>query len=181
MTPELATTPFGDLNTREVVRNLILTGLLWALAFGARALILSAVRSRHLPPAEVRRTVASTRTAVLSVLAIGTAALWFDELKTFALSLAAVAAAIVLATKEIILCVSGTFVRTSSNAFEIGDRIECNGVRGDVIDITLLTTKILEIGPGHLAHQQTGRAIVIPNSLFRTPTRKARGRWRRPI
>jgi small-conductance mechanosensitive channel len=107
-----------------------------------------------------------SRDLVLVILVIGTATLWIDELKTFALSLVAVAAAIVIATKELIMGAAGTFLRTSSRSFEIGDRIEVVGVRGDVVDTNLFTTTILEIGPGHIGHQQTGRAVTVPNSVF---------------
>lgn len=154
------------LDTKEIVENLLLTLLLWAAAFGARWTLLRALRARNLGVEEQRRFVASTRSTVLVVLLVGTAALWFDQLKIFALSLAAVSAALVLATKELIMCIGGTFLRTSSRAFEIGDRIEIGPFRGDVIDATLLSTTILEIGPGHVGHQRTGRAITVPSSLF---------------
>ena len=154
------------LDTREIIENLLLTLLLWAGAFGARWLLLRALKARNLALEEHRNYVAGTRSVVLVVLLVGTAALWFSQLKVFALSLAAVSAALVLATKELIMCVGGTFLRTSSRSFEIGDRIEIDGLRGDVIDTTLLSTTILEIGPGHVGHQRTGRAITVPSSLF---------------
>lgn len=154
------------LDTREIVENLLLTLLLWAGAFGARWALLRALKARNLGFEEQRRFVASTRSTVLVVLLVGTAALWFDQLKVFALSLAAVSAAMVLATKELIMCIGGTFLRTSSRSFEIGDRIEIGPFRGDVIDATLLSTTILEIGPGHVGHQRTGRAITVPSSMF---------------
>lgn len=154
------------LDTREIVENLLLTLLLWAGAFGARWALLRALKSRNLGVEEQRRFLASTRSTVLVILLVGTAALWFDQLKIFALSLAAVSAALVLATKELIMCVGGTFLRTSSRSFEIGDRIEIGPFRGDVIDATLLSTTILEIGPGHVGHQRTGRAITVPSSMF---------------
>jgi len=53
-------------------------------------------------------------------------------------------------------------LRTGGKAFKIGDRIEIAGIRGDVIDHNLLTTTVMEIGP----HQVTGRAVVLPNSIF---------------
>jgi small-conductance mechanosensitive channel len=53
----------------------------------------------------------------------------------------------------------------SSNAFSIGDRINIEGIRGDVIDQGVLSTLVLEVGQGH---QRTGRTISIPNSLFMT-------------
>ncbi len=158
----------SSLDSHAISKNVLLTALLWLVAFGARAVLIRSLRSRRLSIDEQRRFVAASRNAVLVVLMVGTAALWIDELKVFALSVVAVAAAIVVATKELIMCVGGTFLRTSSRSFDVGDRIEVNGLRGDVIDTTLFTTTLLEIGPGNIGHQRTGRALTVPNSVFLT-------------
>ena len=55
---------------------------------------------------------------------------------------------------------------SAGRSFGIGDRIEVAGHRGDVIDMTALTTTLLEIGPDPSTQQLSGRAIVLPNSLF---------------
>lgn len=89
--------------------------------------------------------------------------IWGGVLQDMALSFVAIAVALVLATKELILCVLGFFVRLSADSFRVGDRIEVKGIRGDVVDLTLLTTSILEVGVGH---QRTGRSVVLPNSIF---------------
>jgi small-conductance mechanosensitive channel len=150
----------------SLLKNVLLTALLWAAAFGARALIRRALLTRGLSVEDQRRFMAVTRNVLLLVLSVGTAAVWFDELKVFALSLAAVAAALAISTKELLMCLGGSFVRSSSRSFEIGDRIEIGNVRGDVIDTSMLTTTVLEIGPGPGGHQRTGRAITLPNSLY---------------
>lgn len=115
-----------------------------------------------------RRWIVTTRSVLIFVVLFGLIVIWATELRTVALSVVAVAAAIVLALKELILCSAGSFVRTISHSFSFGDRIEIDHLRGDVIDQTVFTTTILEIGPGHLTHQYTGRAITLPNSLFLT-------------
>ena len=74
--------------------------------------------------------------------------------------------ALVVATKELILCLSGAFYRLSSRAFSVGDRIEVGGHRGVVIDGTLLSTTLLEYSPSAQGYGQTGRSVVLPNSLF---------------
>jgi len=94
------------------------------------------------------------------------AVIWASKLQTFALSLAAVAAAVAVTFKEYMLCVLGGVFKSSSNLFKVGDRIEIKEFRGDVIDHDFLTTTLLEIGPGHQLHQFTGKTLVIPNSLF---------------
>lgn len=154
------------LDRTTMVKNGLLTVALWAAVLGARWLVMRALRRRGLRPDELRRITGSTRSVMLAVLAVGTGALWFDELKLVALSLAAVAAAAVLATKELIMCAGGSFLRSSSRAFEVGDRVELGGVRGDVIDTTLFTTTILEVGPSTVGHQRTGRAVTVPNSMI---------------
>ena len=159
---------FGDaiFDPRALIKSVIITVLLWVFAFAARHFVVTFLRRRGLAPQELRRLVASSRNVLVLVLAIATAMLWLDELRTFAVSLVAVAAAIVIATKELIMGAGGTFLRTSARVFDIGDRVEINGVRGDVIDTTLFTTTILEIGPGKVGFQQTGRSITIPNAVL---------------
>ena len=101
----------------------------------------------------------------LVLLLLGMLVVWFEELHAMALSAVALVAAFVLAAKELIICMSGGVLRTASNSFSIGDRIEIGGHRGDVIEYGLLTTTIMEVGP---SHRRTGRAIVIPNSVLMT-------------
>jgi small-conductance mechanosensitive channel len=53
--------------------------------------------------------------------------------------------------------------------FTIGDRLEIDGVKGDVLDIQLLRTTLVEVNAWLGADQPTGRIIVIPNNLvFKT-------------
>lgn len=92
--------------------------------------------------------------------------LWSHELKSLAFSLAAILVSIIIASKEFSLNFFGGIFKLTQKSFHIGDRIEINGIRGDVIDRSLFSTKVLEIGPGHETHQLTGRSIIIPNSIF---------------
>jgi len=105
-------------------------------------------------------------TSVLFFIAL--VIIWAGKLESFALSLAAVAAAIAISFKEYFLCLLGGVYKSSSKLFKVGDRIEINQLRGDVVDHDFLTTTLLEIGPGPKLHQFTGRTIVLPNSQFLT-------------
>ena len=132
-----------------------------------RIILMRTVVERESVPLEDRRRLAVQIRNVLGVVfVVGLFFILANELRAFAVSLVAIAVAIVLATKELILCLSGTALRIGANAYTIGDRIEINGVRGNVIDQTFLATTILEIGPGHVTSQYSGRAIVFPNSLL---------------
>lgn len=106
------------------------------------------------------------RTAVIAVSLL--IVLWASELKTFTVSLLAIAVALVVATKEMILAAIGGVLRTTTKKYTVGDRIEVKTLRGHVIDTTLLYTTIMEVGPGKHLQQYTGRTISFPNSLLLT-------------
>lgn len=124
-----------------------------------------AIRRRADAPAHVqRRWTANVRNLLLILGVIGLVLIWAPQLRTFALSLTAVAVAVVIATKELILCLSGSFVRASSRMFAVGDWIEIAGTHGEVIDHNLFVTVVHEFEPGTFHHN--GRTAVLPNSIF---------------
>lgn len=104
------------------------------------------------------------RNILLVIFILGIGFIWAPKIQTFAVSLLAIALAVVIATKEFIACVSGSILRMVTKVYSLGDRIEIGGIRGNVVDHNALTTTILEIGPGQTSHQYTGRAMSIPNS-----------------
>jgi small-conductance mechanosensitive channel len=113
-----------------------------------------------------RRWIVNVRNASIFVLLLGLALIWAQELRTLAVSFIALAVALVIATKEFILCISGSVIRAGTQSYAVGDRIQIGEMRGDVIDQNIFATTLLEIGPGQVSHQYTGRAIVFPNSLL---------------
>lgn len=148
----------------ETIRNLIASGVLALVALGLRWFAVNYVRRQDWASPQIgRRWIVQIRNAAFLLMAIGLVFIWAAELRAAAISLVALGAAFVLATKELIMCVSGALVRTSSRSFTVGDRIEVGSVRGVVIDHTLLATTLLEVGA---AHARTGRTITIPNSVF---------------
>jgi small-conductance mechanosensitive channel len=119
-----------------------------------------------LPLDQQRRVINNAKGLFLLVTVMSALIIWHSQIYSVIISLAALAAGLAIATKEVLLCIGGSFYRTSSRAFQVGDRIEVNGARGDVIDVGLFSTQLLEVGPGDLTHQYTGRAVNIPNSQF---------------
>lgn len=151
----------------EAILPLIANTLLLLVAALAIRWVVGRLIRRSIPASELRRRwLIYTRNGVLLLLILGLVLIWGSELRPLALSIVAVAVAFVVATKELILCVTGSILKTGARSFTIGDRIQIKDFRGDVIDQNLLATTIMEIGPGKLTHQRTGRVAVIPNSLF---------------
>ncbi|HEY4485048.1 MAG TPA: mechanosensitive ion channel domain-containing protein [Nitrospiria bacterium] len=147
--------------------DFISTVLLLGAVLIIRALLVRTVLKSQSLSIEVRRRWAvGIRNVLAGVFILGGVLIWAHEINTLAVSLVAIAVALVLATKEMILCISGTVLRLRTNAYSLGDRIQMGGHRGNVLDLTILATTILEIGPGSKSHQYTGRVVVFPNSLL---------------
>lgn len=137
------------------------------VAFAFRWVLRRAVNSQHKASVDLRRRwLLQIRNLTFALIAIGLVLIWATELKTAAISVVAIVAAMVIATKELILCLTGGFLKISSRMFVLGDNIEVGPVRGEVIDQTLLTTKILEHSAGPNGTQFTGRTITLPNAML---------------
>lgn len=126
------------------------------------------IRSSKLPNDTKRRMLNHFRTFFFFILLSAALVLWATEFYQFVLSIAALAAGFAIAGKEIFLCFGGSFYKTFARPFSVGDRIEVNGIRGDVVDVGLMSTHLIEVGPKDYTQQVTGRTITIPNSLFLT-------------
>ena len=156
-----------ELLSEEWFNRLIASGALLVILLLMRMLLLQLIRRSGVEAPDIRRRWrVQVRNSFATLMFFGLTLIWVDSLQSMALSLAAFVVALVLATKELILCVTGGILRMSSKSFTVGDRIEVANLRGDVINLSLMTTTIMETGPGQLTHQYTGRAVVFPNSML---------------
>lgn len=91
--------------------------------------------------------------------------IWATKIVGIALSLSAFAMALVLSTKELIMCITGYTMFALSRPFNVGDHIELSGVQGLVMDVDLLNLTLSETNG---SHQITGKSIILPNSVLLT-------------
>ncbi|MDD5069766.1 MAG: mechanosensitive ion channel [Candidatus Omnitrophica bacterium] len=91
---------------------------------------------------------------------------WLQNLNSLTIFFSVVGAGMALALQEVVLCVAGWFLIMVRRQFDVGDRVELGGVKGDVIDIRVFQTSLLEIGNWVCADQSTGRIVNIPNSAM---------------
>lgn len=142
--------------------SLILIAGLALLRWAAMRLLKRKVASGTL---EYRRWARSVKNIFLTLLVLGLCLIWAPQLRTFALSITAIAVAIVVATKELILCFSGSFMRATSRVFTVGDWISVGEIYGEVTDHNIFSTVLHEMDE---CSHPTGREIVFPNSLLLT-------------
>ena len=131
--------------------------------------VLLQLNFRRHPEMEIedkRRAVVVSRNLAFMACMVCLFGVWAHQIQTFALSMVAVAAATVLATKELIMCLSGSLLRAVTKQYSVGDYIEVGNMRGRVVDINLLNTLMMQVGPNHLVGQLSGKTVSFPNSLL---------------
>lgn len=74
-------------------------------------------------------------------------------------------AALTIALQDYILAFLGWFVLMGKNGMHVGDWVQINGVGGEVIEIGLLTTTLLETGALEDRGHPTGRRITFMNGF----------------
>ena len=75
-------------------------------------------------------------------------------------------AGLAIALQDPIVSLVGWFLIAGRFGISVGDRVEINEVKGDVIDIGLLRVAVLEVGNWVGAEQSTGRVVFFPNSFI---------------
>jgi small-conductance mechanosensitive channel len=115
-----------------------------------------------------RRWITRIKNTALILSIIGLMTIWAPQLETFALSLVAIAVAIVVALKEVILGLTASFVRVTTTPFRVGDWVILDGQAGEVIDVDAFTTRMQEVDLAGRTYQYTGRTIVVPNGKLFT-------------
>ncbi len=74
-----------------------------------------------------------------------------------------VGTALAISLREALLSVAGWLNLAIRAPYRQGDRIQVNGIHGDVVDVRLLHTTLLEVGAWVEGTQSTGRLIHFPN------------------
>ena len=99
--------------------------------------------------------------AILILIFLGV--IWFAGLERIATFAGILGAGLAVALHDTIANIAGFLFIMLRRPFEVGDRIEIEGVAGDVIDIRLFQFSLLEIGNWVDADQSTGRILQVPN------------------
>ncbi len=159
----------------EIYRRLVAYRLYWpllgtvilALAAYVTALMMQDRLLTNITELDARHRMRSmVRWAGLGAFLVALALLWgswvgMGNLGTF---LGLLGAGLALSLQETLLCIAGWALIMIQKIYDIGDRIELAGHKGDVIDISLMQTSLLEVGGWVYGEQSTGRIIHIPNS-----------------
>jgi small-conductance mechanosensitive channel len=148
----------------------ILQSLLWITAIVLLVYILSRIIERTLSDSTIadRKHLLTLRTVIrFSLKAAGLLAIVFvifgvpDQMPTV---LGLAGAGLTVALQDFIIGFCGWFVLMGRNGIRVGDFVEINGVGGEVVEIGLLRTVVLETGSATGSNYPTGRQVAFINS-----------------
>ena len=92
------------------------------------------------------------------------------DIDNFAIAMGVIGGGIAFALQEVIVSIAGWLAITFSSFYNVGDRVKVGSITGDVIDIGILRTTLMECGEWVKADQYTGRIVRITNSyIFKDP------------
>ena len=92
------------------------------------------------------------------------------RLSGLGLALGVAGAGIAFALQEVIGSVAGCMAILFAGFYRTGDRVQLGGIKGDVIDIGVLRTTLMEMGQWVDSDQYNGRIVRIANSfVFKEP------------
>jgi small-conductance mechanosensitive channel len=112
--------------------------------------------------------------AVAAIVVLGILSIWFDNPTRLASVIGLIGAGVAFALQRVITAIAGYFVILRGKTFNVGDRIQMGGARGDVIGLSFMQTRIMEMGqspseqsdpPSMWVHsrQFTGRIVTVTN------------------
>ncbi|MEP7121614.1 MAG: mechanosensitive ion channel domain-containing protein [Byssovorax sp.] len=92
------------------------------------------------------------------------------QLGGFTVAIGAAGAGVAFALQEVIASVAGWLALSFGSFYNVGDRVQLGGIMGDVIDVGVLRTTIMECGDWVKGDQYNGRIVRVANSfVFKEP------------
>jgi small-conductance mechanosensitive channel len=91
--------------------------------------------------------------------------LFEDRLGRLTFAIGVIGAGVAVALQDVVASIAGAFSIGFSNLYTVGDRVQIGDSRGDVIDIGLLRTTLMETGNWVSKDLYNGRLVRIPNSI----------------
>lgn len=123
------------------------------------------LRARVKDPAYVHTLRVLVRNTVLIISSFVILSIWLGFGSSFTVAMGILGAGIAFASQEMIGSFAGYLNVVTGKMFRIGDRVRIGNVAGDVLDISVLRTTVMEIGEWVRAEQYTGRIVTIANRM----------------
>jgi small-conductance mechanosensitive channel len=148
------------------IKNLFLTSLALLISYLIFSVIIELFLIRRIQDLKTRYTA----TKVVSILSIAfiivlCLRIWVIDTSALIVSLGIIGAALAFVLQDILKNFMGGILIIVSGYYRVGDRISIDEKFGDVMDIGLMNTIMMEIRGWVGGDQPSGRLIVVPNGV----------------
>lgn len=151
----------------------VLHSVIILLVFYIANISLGNILMRQVKEKRERYTLRKAISTILSILGAGALlAVWIQETTTLVVAYGLLSAGVAIALQDVLKNVAGGIIVFFSSPFKAGDRIQVDNDMGDVLDIKLFYTTLMEIREWVDGDQYTGRITQIPNSFVLNKTVK---------
>ena len=159
----------GEISGEDTYRRILRT-LTYPLAIYLLGLVLLAWVGRYIHEDLTRLKVRKAFIYAGVLLAtISIAKVWLiREQLNYTTMISVIGAGLALALHQVLLCVTGWLMLQIQRNYDVGDRVQIGEIHGDVSDIGIFHTTLVEFGGWVGADQSTGRLVTVPNSFVFT-------------
>jgi small-conductance mechanosensitive channel len=159
----------------KLVLSLVVLTFTWIAYFITRGVLQARVKDQthlHTLRMLIRNTFFFAGAVVVLVI-------WLGLGSNFTVAMGILGAGVAFASQEVIGSFAGYLNIVTGSLYRIGDRVRIGDVVGDVMDISILRTTVMEIGEWVRADQYTGRIVTIANrAVFADPVFNYTQHWR---
>ncbi len=140
--------------------------LTWVVAIILVISFLRRILKKSLPDSSVRyKSQKGVEILGYILIILLTISYFTGNVKDFTLAIGLLTAGIAVTLQELILSIAGSFYIFFVKVYKPGDRIEINGIKGDIIDIDSIYTTMMEIGEWVSSDNYSGRIVKLSNSF----------------
>ncbi len=151
------------------IENVYLTFLAITVIFLVLNLLIGEVMARRIKDSKAKYSFRKAISVIsVALMALSLAVIWIADSTTLVLSYGLIGAGLAIALQDVFRNVAGGMTIFLSGVYRVGDRVEIQERMGDVIDIGIMYTTLMEIRQWVNGDQATGRLVSVPNGAVLT-------------
>jgi len=161
-----------------IILKLFQSLLTFVLTLIAQRGLKNLLRAQIKEPTRVHTLYMVTRNSLFIVGGIAILFIWLGSGSNLTVAMGILGAGIAFASQEVLGSLAGYVNIITGDLFQIGDRVRIGNVVGDVLDVSILRTTVMEIGEWVHADQYTGRIVTVANRVvFSEPVYNYTQHW----
>lgn len=149
----------------NIIQKVISSLAVLLLTLGTNRVTSELLQARVKDPYHMHTLRMLVRNTVFTIGSVVVLSIWLGFGSSFTVAMGILGAGIAFASQEVIGSFAGYLNIITGNLFRIGDRVRIGNVVGDVLDISMLRTTVMEIGEWVKADQYTGRIVTVANRV----------------